>query len=297
VRQDKIAIAGAGRVAQAMGKALQDAGIEIHFLASRNPEHARIAAEFIGSAVAPVSYTELAAKASHVLIAVSDSVIETTAKELSSPGTAIRVALHTSGSYGPELLEPLSRAGVSCGAIHPLQTISSGTQGAASLRGAAFAVSGSPEAMAWANRIAHALGGKTLYVKPEARHLYHAAAVMTSNYIAALLDTAQELMIIAGIGEEDALLALAPLARTSLENAIHDGPVPALTGPIVRGDASTIAAHILALAQVDASARRLYRAAGIRALRMARKRGLGEDDAAAVHRALLSDGQIEKLSE
>jgi predicted short-subunit dehydrogenase-like oxidoreductase (DUF2520 family) len=287
VPQNRIAIAGAGRVAQAMGKALQEAGVNVDFLASRNPEHARTAAEFIGGGIVRVSFSDLASRASHVLIAVSDSAIEPVSQQLAKPGGAIRVALHTCGSYGPELLESLSATGVSCGSIHPLQTVSDGAQGAVALHYAAFAVSGAPEAMGWAKEIVSAIEGQLLDIKPEARHFYHAAAVMASNYISALLDTAQELMGVAGIPKDTALHALAPLARTSLENAIRYGPVQALTGPIVRGDASTVAAHVLAMDQVESSAAQLYRAAGLRALRMARERGLSEESAMEVHRALL----------
>lgn len=286
-----IAIAGAGRVAQAIGKALQDAGVNIDFLAHRNPENARAAAEFIGGGIVPISYNDLVSSASHVLIAVSDSAIEPLSKQLALPGGAIRVALHTCGSYGPELLESLSATGVSCGSIHPLQTISDGAQGAVALHNAAFAVSGAPEAMGWAKEIVSVLEGQILYIKPEARHLYHAAAVMSSNYIAVILDAALELMGIAGVPKEAALHALAPLARTSLENALHSGPVAALTGPIVRGDASTVAAHVLALEQVEPSARQLYRVAGLRALRMARERGLSEEDVTKVRRALMGENK------
>jgi predicted short-subunit dehydrogenase-like oxidoreductase (DUF2520 family) len=269
-----------------MGKALQELGMHIEFLASRTPEHARSAAEFIGCGTMPVSLGDLIPRASHVLIAVSDNAIEPVARELARERGSIRVALHTCGSYGPELLEPLNRIGVSCGSIHPLQTITDGTRGAIAVRGCAFAISGDDEAAAWAKEIAQVFGGEILHIRPDARHLYHASAVMASNYLAAILDTAQELMGLAGISEAAALRALAPLARTSLENALTEGPVKALTGPVVRGDASTIAAHTLALERSDDSARQLYRAAGLRALRMARERGLPEHALLAVQRAL-----------
>jgi predicted short-subunit dehydrogenase-like oxidoreductase (DUF2520 family) len=224
-----------------------------------------------------------------VLIAVSDHAIESVARKLATERGSIRVALHTSGSHGPELLEPLEQIGVSCGTIHPLQTISNGNQGGNAFRGCAFAVDGDVEARAWAREIAGTLGGEILDIQPDTRHLYHAAAVMASNYLAAILDTAQEFMEMAGIPREAALRALAPLARTSLENALAEGPSKALTGPIVRGDAMTVSAHTHALKRADESARQLYRAAGIRALRMSMERGLGENDAAAVHRALTGD--------
>jgi predicted short-subunit dehydrogenase-like oxidoreductase (DUF2520 family) len=88
------------------------------------------------------------------------------------------------------------------------------------------------------------------------------------------------LMSAAGIGENEALAALAPLVKASAANAIGLGPVRALTGPLERGDAATVAAHCSALAVgIPSSVRGLYRAAGLHALEIARRRGLSEADA------------------
>ena len=285
----RVGIAGAGRVAQAFGKALQSIGVRVDSVASRDPQHAQSATAFLGGGAVPVSYRELASRASHVLIAISDHAIRTVAKEIARDPGRIRVALHTSGSYGPELLESLSETGVSCGSIHPMQTISDGTRGAEALRNIAYSVSGSPVAVAWAERIVASLHGQVLPISPDSRHLYHAAAVMASNYIAALIDAAQEFLEIAGIPQDAALSALAPLIRTSVENCIASGPLKALTGPIVRGDAATVAAHLAALQKADASARNLYKAAGLHALRMADQRGLKYAESASVRKALAGE--------
>ena len=279
-----MAIAGAGPVAQAIGSALRGSAITVEFLASRSLEHARAAADFIGG-VKALRYRDIPSHASHVLIAVSDRALAPVAAELASTG-GLQVALHTCGSYGPEVLAPLAEAGVACGAIHPLQTIREGAGGAAALRGAAFAVSGDAAALDWAEEIAAVLGGQVLRIDSGARRIYHAAAVMASNSIAALLHSAEQLMVRAGVPREVALRSLAPLARTSLENVLQYGAVEALTGPVVRGDAATVAGHLQALQGADESITGLYRAAALHALRMARERGLGEQEAAEVRRAL-----------
>ena len=282
-----VAIAGAGPVAQALGRALRECGSEVACIASRTPGHADAAALFIGGGTRAVSYREIPLCASHALIAVSDRAITAVAEELAGCGRGLRAALHTCGGYGPELLAPLSAAGASCGSIHPLQTIREASQGAADLRHAYFGVSGDPEALRWAEEIALALSGHVLRIAPGARPLYHAAAVMASNYIAALLDSAEQLMLLAGIPQPDALRALAPLARTSLDNAVRYGPAQALTGPVVRGDAATVAGHSRAVRAAGEPVAELYRAAGLHALGMARRRGLGPEDARRVRDALL----------
>ena len=98
------------------------------------------------------------------------------------------------------------------------------------------------------------------------------------------------LMGAAGIEEDTALKALAPLARASMANALRLGPSKALTGPIERGDASTVAGHLRAMQSVPGQLRELYRAAGLQALEVARKRGLSEAKARELEE-LLSESE------
>ena len=77
--------------------------------------------------------------------------------------------------------------------------------------------------------------------------MYHAAAVFASNYAVALLAVAEQLMVRAGVGAADAQAALARLAAGAVENVAAHGPIAALTGPIVRGDAETVERHLTRL--------------------------------------------------
>jgi predicted short-subunit dehydrogenase-like oxidoreductase (DUF2520 family) len=255
----------------------------VSFVSSRSLEHARTAAAFMGDGVEPVSYSELARHARRILIAVPDTALESVASMLTLESG---VVLHTCGNKGPEALQILAQRGVHCGAIHPLQTISDPEPGTAALDGAAFAISGDAVAVAWAERIARAAHGRILRIPDERRPLYHAAAVMASNYVIALLSAAQTLLTAADVDPQEALLALGPLARTSLDNALRQGPLAALTGPIERGDVSTIAAHLAALEAVPGPIPLLYRAAGLETLELARKKGLCAERAAATERML-----------
>jgi len=267
-----IAIAGAGRVGQALGRLLRATAI-----ANRTPAHAAEAAAFTGAQA--VSYADLPNHATHIIIAAPDDAIPEVARLLADAGMHAGAALHTSGARGPEVLAPLAGAGVSCGTLHPLQTIANPEEGVAALPGAAFAIDGAPEALAWANEIVAALGGIALRIPPESRAVYHAAAVMASNCIIATLAAAVALMQEAGLDEPTALRALAPLARTSLENALRLSPTAALTGPIQRGDSETVRAHLAALATAPPEIANLYRAAGLETLALARRRGLPEPTA------------------
>ena len=282
-----IGIAGAGRVAQALGRLLHSSGEPVAAVASRSAARAGAAAAFVGPDVKAVRYEELPSYVTRLLIAVPDDAITAVAQILAEGGMKEGAAVHTCGAYGVEVLAPLAARGVACATLHPLQTVSSPEQGVTALRGCAFAISGEGRGVVWAGQIVRLLGGRPLTVRLDGKPAYHAAAVMASNYVIVLIDAALRLMEAAGIAPEEALPALGPLIRSSTENALLQGPTGALTGPVERGDVQTVALHLNALnaARVPAEIFKLYRAAGKYALQIARRRGLPADLA----------GQLEEL--
>lgn len=276
-----IGIAGAGRVAQALGRLLRERGEPVVALAGRNADHAAVAARFIGP-IEALPLSELPSRASRILIAVSDDAIADVAQELHRGGFTSGIALHVSGASPVEALQVLRDAGVACGSMHPLQTIATPEQGVASLRGCSYAITGDAAATDWAEEITGKLGGRVLRIAPELRPLYHAAGVLASNALTGILAASVAIFRQCGIGERDALDALAPLARTSLENALAHGPVQALTGPVVRGDAETVASHLEALKTQPAEIQELYRASARQLLTIARARGTPEERIQAI---------------
>jgi predicted short-subunit dehydrogenase-like oxidoreductase (DUF2520 family) len=289
---DPILIAGTGHVAQAMGRLLAEQGEPVLAVAGRDPARAAAAAAFIGHGAKCAALNAPPKRATRVLVAVSDNAIGEVARTLAEAGVKRGVALHTCGAMGREALAPLAAAGVACGAIHPLQTVASPEQGLSALTGCVFAVDGDAPALAWAERIAQALGGSSLRIPPEARPLYHAAAVMAGNYVVALVDAAAMLMKAAGVEQSVALRALGPLVEASATNALRLGPVEALTGPIKRGDLMTLIGHVRALEDVPETVRGLYRSAGLQALDIAVRRGLEPDRARRIEK-LLRGGVLE----
>lgn len=282
-----IGIAGSGRLAQALGRKLREQGEPVACIAGRDKDRARAAAEFIGGGVQVTTFSGLPCCAGRFLIAVSDSALGEVARALAAGCPAGGIALHTCGAAGEEELRPLREVGVACGTLHPLQTVATPLQGAAALAGAAFAVSGDAAAEAWAERIATGLGGTVLHVPAAARPMYHAAAAMASNYAVALIDAAVSLMAAAsGADAGTSRRALAPLVRAAVENALENGPAAALTGPIERGDAGTVARHLEALAAAPAAVRELYRAAGLHTLDLARRKGLAPGPAKRIEEIL-----------
>ncbi|MGE0450680.1 MAG: DUF2520 domain-containing protein [Vicinamibacterales bacterium] len=265
-------IVGTGALALALGRALQAKGVPIVAVASASRERAERAARELGVAVQPVLVADLPRLARHILIATADGRIEAVAEELASAELAGVVALHTCGAAGPAALVALRGAGVPVGVFHPLQTVVEGVSTERVFDGVAFAIAGDRAARAWAEELAGRLAGRVLSIHDDAFAAYHAGAVLASNGIAALIHGAVSLLGQGGVAPDAALSALAPLARAATDNVLRLGPAAALTGPVARGDAGTVARHVAALGQSPPEIDALYRAVTRCLIRVAAER-------------------------
>lgn len=275
-----LGIVGAGPVAQALGRLLAPA-FKLRF-ASRS--RAGAAAEFAGGGAEACRLGELAGSSACVVVAVRDAAVPTVAGALAEHAPA--VVLHTCGSLGPSALQPLPQRGSSCATFHPLQSFPDGPAGVQALPGSSFGICGAGRALAWCRKLAGLLGGRAFEVEESRLPLYHAAAVTASNAAVGLAAASQELMGAAGLGPDEARRAIAPLMEASFANARTMEPERALTGPVSRGDASTVRRHMDALQSESAELRGLYRAFSRYLAAVAGRRGLPAEDAAAVRAAV-----------
>jgi predicted short-subunit dehydrogenase-like oxidoreductase (DUF2520 family) len=222
-----------------------------------------------------------------VLLAIPDDALPEVAYDLARMGPAPPgcVALHLSGALSTDVLAPLHGAGYTLGSLHPLMAVADPWLAGERLTGAAFALGGEPPAVAAARRLVSALHGRPLVIAPALRPLYHAAAVVASNYLVAITGLATRLLVEAGVSEDDALPALLPLLRGTLDNIEQLGVPAALTGPVARGDIDTLRLHLGRLSPAD---RVLYCGLGLELLRMARAAGLDDRRAEEIESLLTS---------
>jgi predicted short-subunit dehydrogenase-like oxidoreductase (DUF2520 family) len=179
-----------------------------------------------------------------LVIATPDAAIASVAASVRTvDGT---VVAHLAGSLGLDVLAPHRRRA----AIHPLVALPNAEVGAARLHGASFAVAGD----AMAERIVADLGGTAFGVDDADRALYHAAACIASNHLVALLGQAQRVAAAAGVP----LTAYLDLVRATVDNVAELGPAAALTGPVARGDWTTVERHRQALDTLDPSELEAY---------------------------------------
>jgi predicted short-subunit dehydrogenase-like oxidoreductase (DUF2520 family) len=155
--------------------------------------------------------------------------------------------VHVSGAAGLDVLEPLHSAGARRLALHPLQTFTDVEAAIAALPGCHVAVTADDDdGLELGRRLAADLGATPFRLADDRRPLYHAAAVFASNYLVATSGVAERLFAEAGVPEP--LAAMRPLQETTLANVVRLEPGGALTGPALRGDASTVERNLDALA-------------------------------------------------
>ena len=261
---------GAGRVARALAPALRQAGYAVRAIASRSAASADALASEVGAEA--VSTQDAVDRCELVFLAVPDDAIASAAESLAwREGQA---AVHLSGALGLDALTAAADSGAATGAFHPVQTFGgAGTQ--ISLEGVTFGIDAEPPLYGVLAAMAERLGGRALRVPSGARALYHAGAVLACGCVTALLAEAMDAWERAGLPRAEAQAALSRMAETTVANVGAAGPGEALTGPIVRGDAATVRAHVAALRAAAPHALETYAAIGKRAAALAATNGRG----------------------
>jgi predicted short-subunit dehydrogenase-like oxidoreductase (DUF2520 family) len=278
---------GAGRMGLALGAALVEAEAvdELVFFgrSAEAPPHPLF--DRAGFVRYRPGYGPLPETAALLVLAVPDDVVHEVANlvAVAGPHPPRCAAVHLSGALSTDVLAPLAAAGYPVGSIHPLQTVADPWSGAGRLRGCAYALAGDPAALMATRRLVAALHGIPLVIPPNLRPLYHAAAVFASNYVLAAAALVARTLAEAGISEDDALQAVLPLMRGTMDNVEQLGFGAALTGPVARGDVDTVRLH---LSRLSSGERRLYSALGMETVRLARAAGLDPARASALESLL-----------
>ena len=283
-----IGIVGAGAVGTALGVALTRAGWPIAAVASRDKERRDHFRTLVSGARGFAEATALLDEVELIILAVPDDALPAVAGGLHLySGQAL---VHTSGLLGAEVLAPAMAAGTQVGAFHPLVAFADTERAVAALHGATIAIEGDDQLADLLARMAEAIGGVPVRLAPGSKAAYHAAAVLAAGGIVALLDAIAELGRVAGLDEAGALAVYTPLIEQTLGNAAAIGIRAALTGPMTRGDAGTVAAHLAELAADAPDVVDLYRTLAKRELALAEQRGTLAPDEVERLRSALANG-------
>lgn len=256
-RRPRILVVGGGRLGGALALSLSSRGWPVSVLSRTGEGRRRV----LALGLKPATPAHLA-QARVALLCVPDKAVPEVARELARTlgrGTAL---VHCAGALSLEALG--APRGRPLGSFHPLCAVSDPRD---SLAGHAVALSTRSRTLkAVLRRMAEDLKLQVLEVPEARRAAYHAGAVLSAGCAVALLSVAVEALGHAGIPEDEALTALLPLMRSSLRGVEARGLERGLTGPVVRGDAGVVAAHLAALPPGVAE---VYRLLSLRSLRLA----------------------------
>jgi predicted short-subunit dehydrogenase-like oxidoreductase (DUF2520 family) len=242
-----IGIISAGRVGAVLGAALIGASNRVVAVAAKSVASRERASVLLpGVPVLPAA--DVAWGADLLLLAVPDDVVRGLADELAEAGCVRSgtLVLHTSGRHGLGVLDSLTDLGALPMAVHPAMTFTGTAADLQYLATASFGLTTLSGSRAVAEALVASIGGKAVWIADAKRPLYHAALTVGSNYLFTLVAEASGMLRASGVAAPAQVLE--PLLRAALDNALRLGDA-ALTGPVSRGDAGSVAAHLTALSE------------------------------------------------
>lgn len=288
-----IGIIGAGKVGAVLGAALRGAGHAVVGVSAVS-EASLDRAELLLPGVPILDVADIVERSELVLLAVPDDALADLVSGLGATGAwqAGQLVAHTSGRFGTGVLAPVKAAGGIPLALHPAMTFTGMSLDLARLSDCCFGVTADPAMLPIAQALVVEMGAEPVVIAEADRVLYHASLAHSANHMVTLVAHAAQ--ILTDIGVESTSQMLGPLLRAALDNALMSGE-SALTGPVARGDAGTVAAHAAALREytLDTSSSDVLDAylamSASTAARAAKRRMLSAEAYLGIQAALLND--------
>ncbi|MBO0832653.1 MAG: DUF2520 domain-containing protein [Actinobacteria bacterium] len=241
----KVGVVGAGRVGTALAVALGRAGHKITGASAVSDASIERVRQYLpGTPV--LQPAEVTGAADLVLLTVPDDALPGLVRGLAATRAALagRMLVHASGRHGLAVLEPAIQQGALPLALHPVMTFTGRPDDADRLTGICFGVTAPEVLRPAAEVLVMEMGGEPVFIAEADRDLYHAALAGAANHLVTQVVQAEDLLARAGVAKPARMLG--PLLGAALDNALRLGDA-ALTGPVARGDADTVAGHVTAL--------------------------------------------------
>jgi predicted short-subunit dehydrogenase-like oxidoreductase (DUF2520 family) len=272
----RLTIVGGGRAAWAFGSAWQRAGWIVDQVVLRSESRSRLP-ELLS---VPRGTIASGWSSEAVLVAVPDDGLPEVCASVASSSSERTWLFHPSGSHDSSLFGKRSRVF----SLHPLRSLPPPGEGTG-LDGALLVFEGDEECRETARTIAERSGARLAHVSRERKPIYHAAAVLASNFVAAQLDLSETLMRQAGLEVDELRDEIVELCGSAALNWQKNAGANRFTGPIARGDVDLVRSHLSHLDEhVDAS--RLYRAAGLALCRVLLREVPADRDLLEIERLL-----------
>ncbi|HJM36872.1 MAG: F420-dependent NADP oxidoreductase [Dehalococcoidales bacterium] len=267
----KLGFIGTGITGTALALRLYERGYPIMAVSSLTHTSAEKLAQTIHKCRAVNNNQTVADNAELIFVTTPDDIITRVVAEVKwRPGQSI---VHCSGADSTAILEPARKLGARVGAFHPLQTFASAQQALENLPTSTFSVEAEEPLLTTLKDMAITLDGHWITLKASDKVIYHAAAVITCNYLVTLVKLSTDLWQTFGVPPQEATRALLPLLRGTIRNIETIGIPRCLTGPIARGDTGTIKKHLDTLEKIDQELLSTYRELGRQTIPIALDKG------------------------
>ena len=237
----KLSIIGCGHVGQTLGHLWVKQGVfQIQDVCNRSLESAQKACVFMGDGRAIQSLSDLR-PADLFLIGTADQSIGHCCDLLVESNVLQHgnIVFHCSGTLLASILAGAKNAGASIASVHPIKSFADPSLCISHFIGTFCGLEGDADALFALEKFFQAIGGQTLHVDSANKTFYHAASVVASNYLIALIEMSIQGYVKAGLTREQALKIIEPIAHGTIKNIVELDTARALTGPIARGDVST----------------------------------------------------------
>lgn len=243
-----VGVVGAGRVGAVLGSALRAAGHAV-VGASGISEDSKERIATLLAGVPHLDVPEIVERSELVLLTVPDDELAGVVSGIAATGgwQPGQLVAHTAGAHGIEILAPALAAGAIPLAIHPAMTFTGTSLDLSRLVGCSFAVTAPNVVLPIAQALVVEMGGEPVIVAEADRPRYHAALAHGANHLVTL--ATQAMRTLESIGIEEPGKVLGPLLNAALDGTLRGGE-QALTGPVMRGDVSTVQTHALELAKM-----------------------------------------------
>lgn len=286
---ESVRIVGTGVAASALGPAFQSCGIEVAAVSGRNRDATTSLGHMLNAPGQEITDTQ--PEADLILLCVSDDAVSMVCSEISIGADLSHTAVvHCAGALDLTPLASAAAGGARVGKLHPLASLSGGPSRALEI---AWGVDGSDSMVDDLVDLVERLYGTPFRLDRVDLSLYHLAAVFASNYVVCLFGVATDLWNLSG-APLPADRALLPLIEGCIGNLEDMGLEKALTGPIARGDVSTIVAELRTVIANAPHLESLYRALGLATATIAGRRpDSHEERVAAISRIMAKNGMVD----
>ncbi len=187
-----------------------------------------------------------ASSANFWMLSCSDDQIEEVSIRLSSTDLLRTgdIVFHCSGSLSSSILRENLSKKIGVASIHPLLSFNGSLAIQDSFKSAPVTLEGDNNAVEQIINLLEPLKLKPIKIASSDKSRYHIASVFASNYLISILELSHNLINEIRINDSDKKQLLDPLIRNTMNNYFQSGTVKSLTGPISRGDLTTIKSHL-----------------------------------------------------